>query len=179
MCTCRLHPAWSLSHCFACLRFCFPLSLCLNVFGQARPSAANLCTYILDVRGLDPSIILISRGGTLMSIGKFESTNLSRHNLSREAGRALDRWGRRAVRIDIAGQACIFDSSRGHVADCVRHVGTLQASVAGASVIAVPRLGFGGRARRISLLLLLSLSLLLLSLSSLSLLLLLLLLLLV
>ena len=35
----------------------------------SRPTKANLRTKILDVRGFDSSIILISRGGILMSIG--------------------------------------------------------------------------------------------------------------
>ena len=54
-------------------------------------TSANLRTKIPDFRGLDSSIILILRGGILMSIGnlqrKFGSTNLSRDNLSREIGR--------------------------------------------------------------------------------------------
>ena len=44
----------------------------------------------MDFRGLDSSIVLILRGGILISVGdspeKFESTNLSRDNLSRETG---------------------------------------------------------------------------------------------
>ena len=51
----------------------------------------NLPTSIVDFRGLDSSTILISRGGILTSIGdlpeKFESSNLSRDNVSREIGR--------------------------------------------------------------------------------------------
>ena len=37
-------------------------------------ATANLRTKILDFRGLDSSIILMSRGGTLMSIGNFLET---------------------------------------------------------------------------------------------------------
>ena len=48
---------------------------------------------ILDFKGFNSSRTLISRGGILMSIGKFpgkfESTNLSRDNLSREIWFAL------------------------------------------------------------------------------------------
>ena len=48
-------------------------------------------TTILDVRGFDSSTILKLRGRTSHvrreSPGKFESTNLSRDNLSRETGR--------------------------------------------------------------------------------------------
>ena len=52
---------------------------------------AYLRTKIMDFRRFDSSRVLISRGGILMSIGNvpevFESTNLSRDNLSREIGR--------------------------------------------------------------------------------------------
>ena len=54
---------------------------------------ANLHTKILDCRGFDSSRILIVRGRILMLMrefpGKFESTNLSRDNLSREIGGRL------------------------------------------------------------------------------------------
>ena len=36
------------------------------------PTPANLCTTILDFRGFDSNIILILRGGILMSIGDFQ-----------------------------------------------------------------------------------------------------------
>ena len=57
---------------------------------------ANLPTNIMDLRGFDSNIILILRVGILRSIGdfpeslsgKFESSNLSRHNASREIGRS-------------------------------------------------------------------------------------------
>ena len=53
---------------------------------------ADLRTKILDFRGSDSSIILILRGGILRPVGKFpgnyESSNLSRDNLSREIGRS-------------------------------------------------------------------------------------------
>ena len=55
-------------------------------------STANLRTKILDFRGFDSSIILILRGGNLMSRefpAKFESSNLGRDNLSREIGRRV------------------------------------------------------------------------------------------
>ena len=71
-------------------------------------STANLCTKIVDFRGYDSSIILILRGGILMSLmsimnflesfessnlskfpGKFELSNLSRDHLSREIGRTV------------------------------------------------------------------------------------------
>ena len=49
-------------------------------------------TNIMYFRGFDSSIILIIRGGIPMSIGdslgKFESSNLSRDNVSREIGRS-------------------------------------------------------------------------------------------
>ena len=55
-------------------------------------TTANLCTTILDFRGLDSSTILTLRGRIPRPIrglpGKFESTNLSRDNLSMEIGRA-------------------------------------------------------------------------------------------
>ena len=35
---------------------------------------ANLCTNIMDFRGFDSSIILILRGGVLMSIGDFSGS---------------------------------------------------------------------------------------------------------
>ena len=51
---------------------------------------ANLLTKIMVFLGFDSSTILILRGGTLMSYrefpGLFESTNLSRDNLSRGLG---------------------------------------------------------------------------------------------
>ena len=53
---------------------------------------ANLCTKILDFRGFDSSIILISRGGILMSIGAFPEMLSQRillgRLLSREIGRS-------------------------------------------------------------------------------------------
>ena len=62
----------------------------LAVAAPKRP--ASLRTKILDFRGVDSSIILIFRGGILMSMGEFpgsfESGNLSRDNLSREIGRS-------------------------------------------------------------------------------------------
>ena len=36
-----------------------------------RRSTAHLCTKILDFRGFDSSIILVSRGGILMSTGNL------------------------------------------------------------------------------------------------------------
>ena len=53
---------------------------------------ANLLTNIMDFRGFDSSIILISRGDIPFRRGlpgKFESTNLSRDNVSREIGRRV------------------------------------------------------------------------------------------
>ena len=47
---------------------------------------ANLRAKILDFRGFDASIFLTLRGGIVMS-RNYESTNLNRHNLSREIGR--------------------------------------------------------------------------------------------
>ena len=59
-------------------------------------STANLPTNIVDFRGFDSSITLILRGGILMSIGKtmgkFESSNVSRDNVSREIGCILSSW---------------------------------------------------------------------------------------
>ena len=76
--------------------------------GSPRPSprtggapTANLGIKILDFRGFDSSTIFIIRGGILMSIGsprgfpgKFESSDLSRENLSREIGPTPDQRGR-------------------------------------------------------------------------------------
>ena len=57
---------------------------------QGSESTANLRTKILDFRGFDSNIILVLRGGILMSIGYFpevvESTILSRDSFSREIG---------------------------------------------------------------------------------------------
>ena len=61
---------------------------------QARPQpplhTANLHTKIVDIRGFDSSIILIFRGEFVLSpwgfSESFESSNLSRDNLSREIG---------------------------------------------------------------------------------------------
>ena len=56
------------------------------------PDTPNLPTNIVDCRGFDSSIILILRVGILMSTGfpgKFESSNVSRGNVSREIGRTL------------------------------------------------------------------------------------------
>ena len=54
----------------------------------------NLRTRMLDFRGFDSGIILILRGGALMSIGKcWKSTNLSRGNRSREIGHTHSRFG--------------------------------------------------------------------------------------
>ena len=39
--------------------------------GEIYTDTVNLRTKILDFRGLDPSIILIIKGGILMSIGDF------------------------------------------------------------------------------------------------------------
>ena len=58
--------------------------------GWAAWLTANLRTNMMDFRGFDSSIILILRGGILMSIGYFpenlRSSNLSRDNVSREIG---------------------------------------------------------------------------------------------
>ena len=58
----------------------------IYIYTHTYGGAANLRTRILDSRGFDSSIILILRGGILMSINEFprnvESTNLSRDNLS-------------------------------------------------------------------------------------------------
>ena len=47
----------------------------------------------MDFRGFDSSAILILRGRILMSVGdfpgKFESSNVSRDNVSREIGRNI------------------------------------------------------------------------------------------
>ena len=77
-------------------------------------SSANFRTKILDLRGFDSNIILILRGGIIMSIGQypgmFESTNLSkdhlsRDNLSREIGRTeLQR--RRKATPSLGGVLC-------------------------------------------------------------------------
>ena len=55
----------------------------------------NLPTDIVGFRGFDSSIILIYRGGIPRPIGdfpeSFESSNVSRDNVSREIGRKLPR----------------------------------------------------------------------------------------
>ena len=57
----------------------------------AAPGTANLRTNITDVRGVDPSVILNYKGWHSQAHrelpGKFESSNLSRDNASREIGR--------------------------------------------------------------------------------------------
>ena len=58
--------------------------------GQPLMPTANLRTKIMDFRGLYSSLILIKRGNSRVHRefpGKFESSNLSRGNLSREMGR--------------------------------------------------------------------------------------------
>ena len=59
----------------------------------AAGGTADLRTKILDFRGFDSSILLISRAGMLMSNrqfpGKSEATNLSRESLSREIVRTV------------------------------------------------------------------------------------------
>ena len=64
---------------------------------MAGVSPANIRTNIMDFGGFDSSIILILRGGNLMSVEfyrgfprKFESSNLSRDNASREIGRVRE-----------------------------------------------------------------------------------------
>ena len=47
----------------------------------AQVSTANLPTNIMDFRGFDSSIILILRGGILMSIGDFPEEGLSQATL--------------------------------------------------------------------------------------------------
>ena len=66
----------------------------LGVGAVWSSTPANLRTKILDFRGFGSSIILCLRGGIRRSVesyrkspGKFESTNLSRDNLSEELGR--------------------------------------------------------------------------------------------
>ena len=65
-----------------------------------RVRTANLRAKIPDFRGFDSSIILMLRGGSIMSIwnfpGKVESRNLSRDSLSREIGRTSDGRRRRS-----------------------------------------------------------------------------------
>ena len=53
-------------------------------------TTANLRTKILNLRGLESSILLVIRGGILMHRTfprNLESRNLSRDNLSRNIGR--------------------------------------------------------------------------------------------
>ena len=61
----------------------------LPVYPLSRTT--NLRTKIVDFRGFDSSRILVLRGGiprpTGNFPGKFESSNLSRDNVSREIGR--------------------------------------------------------------------------------------------
>ena len=78
---------------------------------------ANLRTNIMDFRGFDSSIILNVRGGILMSIGnfpvKFESSNLSRDNVSREIGCTLHREHRPHRRVPSFGRRVqMFDTRR-------------------------------------------------------------------
>ena len=73
-------------------------------------STANLRTQILDFRGFDSNIILILRAGILMSIGNkypgnYESTNLSRDNISREIGRPAAWWMRAPAAPQLAHKA--------------------------------------------------------------------------
>ena len=54
----------------------------------------NLPTNIVDFGGLDSSIILIQRGGISRHrefLGNFESSNVSRDNVSKEIGRNVPR----------------------------------------------------------------------------------------
>ena len=67
----------------------------VHVYIDLSSSTANLRTKIMDFRGFDSSIILILTGGIPRPIGdfpgKFESSNLSRDNVSREIGRMQNR----------------------------------------------------------------------------------------
>ena len=71
------------------------LSLYIYIYIYIYPACskptANLRAKILDFKGFDSSIILISKGGIFMSKGEFprnsESTNLIRDDLSRKIGR--------------------------------------------------------------------------------------------
>ena len=51
---------------------------------------ANIRTKILDFRGFDASIISLSRGGILMSIGKFLESLVGIISISREIWRTED-----------------------------------------------------------------------------------------
>ena len=60
---------------------------------DAPQCTPNLPTNIVDFRGFDSSTILISRGGIPRPLGiprdfpgKFDSSNVSRDNVSREIG---------------------------------------------------------------------------------------------
>ena len=67
---------------------------------------ANLCTKIMDFRGFDSSRILI--GWNSQAHGelprKFESSNLSRDNLSREIGRM---WGKPLTMLPDSAQVSV------------------------------------------------------------------------
>ena len=58
---------------------------------SVKKGTPNLPTNIVDFRGLDSSIILILKGWNFQAHGEFpgmfESSNVSRDNLSREIGR--------------------------------------------------------------------------------------------
>ena len=62
-----------------------------KVAPEQTARTVNLSAKLLDLGGFDSGGILILRGGIPRPIrgfpGKFESTNLSRDNLSRETGR--------------------------------------------------------------------------------------------
>ena len=63
-------------------------------FDSYGPATANLRTKIMDFGGLDSSRLLSLRGGIPRPIGNFQSSNLSRDNLSRE----IERIGARVRR---------------------------------------------------------------------------------
>ena len=100
----RLWPSSRMYECFSDPgRLYIILELC-----QGRPPvragsgwrvlpAANLCTKILDFRGFDSNIILILRGGILMSIGVWRHPCCEPALLPSTSRPALRTWGLRNI----------------------------------------------------------------------------------
>ena len=68
-----------------------------GLFNRTWAHTANLRTKVLDFGGFDSSVLLTVKGGLPRPIGIpgcFESSNLSRDNLSREIGRNIRASGR-------------------------------------------------------------------------------------
>ena len=83
--------------------------------GKERVCTPGSPTKFVDFRGFDSNIILLIRGGILMSMGKFpvkfDSSNVSRRNASRRIGRTVPPSGqsqRAACRAELGKAELMF-----------------------------------------------------------------------